>query len=259
MIKTRIVQNITSALAHWSYSLRLGNRTTLSIEDSINVLRNFSFKEKPIFRQNNTIAPAFDLQVIVPVYNTENYLDDCINSLLNQKTEFTFQVIAVDDGSTDESRKILDKYADHPLLTVIHQENGGVSKARNRALERIAGKYVMFVDSDDKLPDGSIQKLLEVAYKYNAEIVEGGHQLFSSTISEVIYRHSDSTTICASRNLFGYPWGKVIRSDKLRTFCFPNGFVFEDTVMRTLLYPTCSVVYTIPDSIYIYIGITVQE
>lgn len=252
MIGSKIKSKIIKKLVFLKYAFELKHQTKLSSEKAMCVLKKFYPKEKPLFRQKNTTEPTVDLQIIVPIYNVEKYLDDCICSLLNQKTDFTYRVVVINDGSTDGSGLILEKYKEHSLITTIQQMNSGVSKARNTALQRISGKYVMFVDSDDMLPENSIQSLLEVAYKYDAEIVEGGYQLFNSAEWGSICRHSDRITKCIGNELFGYPWGKIIRNDRLSDFCFPEGFLFEDTVMRTLLYPSCSTTYTIPDIVYYY-------
>lgn len=252
MIGSKIKSIITNKLEILKYAFVLKHRTNLSSEEAMCVLKKFYPKDKPLFHQKNTTEPTVDLQIIVPVYNVEKYLDDCICSILNQKTTFSYSVVLVNDGSTDGSGLILEKYKEQPSFTIIHQKNSGLSNARNTALNRISGNYVMFVDSDDMLPENAIQSLLEVAYKYDAEIVEGGHQLFNSESWENICSHSDKIIKCVGNELFGFAWGKVIRSDRLSDFCFPEGFLFEDTVMRTLLYPSCSTTYTIPDIVYYY-------
>lgn len=260
MIGAKIKSIIIHKLERLKYTCALKKRTNLSSEEAMCVLREFYPKDKPLFHQKNATEPTVDLQIIVPVYNVEKYLDDCISSIINQNTTFSYSVVLVDDGSTDGSEGILEKYKKYPLITTIRQMNGGVSKARNFALQRIFGYYVMFMDSDDILPENSIQRLLETAFKYDAEIIEGGHQLFDSAGWGSICRHSDKATKCDGSELYGYPWGKVIRNDRLSDFCFPVGFLFEDTVMRTLLYPSCSTAYTIPDIVYYYrnnnLGIT---
>lgn len=91
------------------------------------------------------------LSIIVPVYNVEQYLPRCIDSILAQ-TFTDFELILVDDGSSDNSGKICDEYAEKDTrIIVIHKENGGVSSARNRALDIVRGKYITFVDSDDQI------------------------------------------------------------------------------------------------------------
>ena len=91
------------------------------------------------------------LSIIVPVYNSEEYLSRCLDSILDQDMT-SYEVILVDDGSTDSSALICDRYsATDPRFRTIHKPNGGVSSARNAGLNLAKGEYVMFVDSDDVL------------------------------------------------------------------------------------------------------------
>ena len=89
------------------------------------------------------------VSVIVPVFNKEKYLGDCLDSLINQTLE-EIEVICVDDGSSDGSASILEEYScNDSRIKVFRQENGGPGSARNKALKKAAGKYVLFVDADD--------------------------------------------------------------------------------------------------------------
>lgn len=100
------------------------------------------------------------LSFILPVYNVEAYLPQCLDSILQQATE-ECEAILVDDGATDSSGAICDRYAlKYPNVKVIHKPNGGLSSARNAGMEPAVGKYVCFVDSDDYVEDGTVQKLL---------------------------------------------------------------------------------------------------
>lgn len=99
------------------------------------------------------------ISVIVPVYNGEEYLGECIESILRQ-THGDLELIIVDDGSTDGSAEICDEYAGKDKrVKVYHQENGGASRARNLGLEKARGEYVMFVDADDWLEDEALERL----------------------------------------------------------------------------------------------------
>ena len=108
-------------------------------------------ENRNVMEENNT-KPK--ISVIVPVYNVEKYLRRCVDSILTQ-TFTDFEVLLIDDGSTDGSGKICDEYAKKDKrVRVFHKENGGVSSARNLGLDNVRGRYVTFVDADDKIsPD----------------------------------------------------------------------------------------------------------
>lgn len=103
------------------------------------------------------------LSIIIPVYNLESYIDACIKSVYSQGVdELLFEVVAVDDGSTDNSLNLLHGYAStHTNLQVIGEKNGGVSSARNHALKECRGKYITFLDGDDELHDGAVQAIID--------------------------------------------------------------------------------------------------
>ncbi len=114
------------------------------------------------------------ISVIVPVYNLEQYLGRCLDSLFAQ-THRELEVIAVDDGSTDSSPKILDEYAQRePRLKVIHKPNGGVSSARNAGLAAATGDFIGFCDGDDIVEPGMYERLLANLLKYDADISHCG-------------------------------------------------------------------------------------
>ena len=106
------------------------------------------------------------ISVIVPVYNVEKVLYHCIDSILNQSF-VDFEILLVNDGSTDNSGRICDKYAEKDTrVKVIHKQNGGVSSARNAGIEAAQGEYICFVDSDDYLESNYLKELIETKKKY---------------------------------------------------------------------------------------------
>ncbi len=108
---------------------------------------------------NQTNNKTVKLSFILPVYNVQAYLAECVESIIGQIEEGC-EVILVNDGSTDNSGKICDEYAlKYPFVKVIHKENGGLSSARNAGLERAKGEYVAFVDSDDKIAANSVKEI----------------------------------------------------------------------------------------------------
>ena len=112
------------------------------------------------------------VSVTVPVYNVAKYLPRCLETILNQNFS-SFEVICVDDGSTDGSSKILKDYAKrYPQLKIIHQSNQGLSVARNTAMKEAIGKYIMFVDADDFLYSrNALDYLYSYAEFHNSDVV----------------------------------------------------------------------------------------
>lgn len=226
-------------------------RSNTSVEEAESGLQSFLHKEPPSFVQTNNINPQYDVMIIIPVYNAEKYLEQAINSILTQETKYTYQAVFIDDGSTDGSYEIL-KRCLFPPHVYIFTKNQGVAAARNTALRDITGRYVMFLDSDDYLSPNAIEQLVSVADENSADIVEGGHVFFDVKGISEANTHGDTIHEIAHQNLYGFPWGKMIRSNLLKTFCFPQGYLFEDTVMATLLHPSAKIIMSVPTVVYYY-------
>lgn len=118
------------------------------------------------------MSRSIALSIIIPVYNVENYLSECLNSVYNIPISST-EIICIDDGSTDNSIKILQKHASvHPNLTIIQQDHSGASAARNHGIDIAKGEYIFFLDSDDYILSGeNLKKALYLASSQNADIV----------------------------------------------------------------------------------------
>ena len=111
------------------------------------------------------------ISVIVPVYNVAEDLPRCLNSILAQKHS-NIEIIAVDDGSSDHSGKVLDEYAQmHPNIRVIHKENGGVGSARNTGIDNAIGQYILFIDSDDYIEPNYVETHIQAMVDNHADIV----------------------------------------------------------------------------------------
>ena len=113
------------------------------------------------------------ISIIVPVYNVAGFLREALDSLISQ-TYANIEIIIVDDGSTDDSDTICNEYKKDPRVTVLHQENKGLSEARNSGLEAMTGDYVAFLDSDDALKPGAIAKILSIAKEFSPDIILHG-------------------------------------------------------------------------------------
>lgn len=115
------------------------------------------------------------ISIIVPVYNTDKYLRECLNSICSQKN-IKSEIILVDDGSIDNSGEICDEYAQkHTNIKVIHQKNAGAGAARNAGLDIMTGEYLCFVDSDDYIADDMYETLLQAIIKTDSDIACCGH------------------------------------------------------------------------------------
>lgn len=125
---------------------------------------------------------GISLSFIVPVYNVEKYLRECIDSIFDESADDNeFEVIAVDDGSTDSSPEILKTYAHHKNFRMILQKNAGPSVARNAGINAASGKYIAFVDSDDFLLPGAVPALLGLARESDCDIIEFDYETTNET------------------------------------------------------------------------------
>ncbi|MBQ8994539.1 MAG: glycosyltransferase family 2 protein [Oscillospiraceae bacterium] len=121
------------------------------------------------------------VSIVIPVYNVEKYIDQCLQSAINQTME-AIEIICIDDGSTDRSGEILDRYAEKDArIKVIHQKNGGYGKAMNAGLREAKGEFFCILESDDFLLEDSCELLYKAAIKYDAEIVRADYYDFSTT------------------------------------------------------------------------------
>ena len=180
-------------------------------------------------------APQRDVDVIIPVYNAAAYLQACLDSVFSQQTNYSFHVIAVDDGSTDGSGRILDACADS-RLTVIHQENRGAAAARNRGILASSAARLFFLDADDLMTPGCLQTLLDTAAAQRADLVEAGYITVSAE-NKTLDTPSHFTGERDPRDCNGFTPGKLWSRSQFSIVCFPEGCGYEDSVLAQLLLP----------------------
>ncbi len=194
----------------------------------------------------------YDLQVVIPAYNMEKYIEECVDSVVNQKTDYKYVVYIIDDGSKDGTLEILKKYNKYSNIKVISKSNGGVSTARNAGIDRIVANYIMFIDSDDYLAEGCIQALMEKAYETEADIVSGAHERLING-KKVLYTHYDCDKYVDDYSKIpGMPWGKVYKSELVSNVIYPEKYWFEDTIIRFMLIDRAKSIYYINKSVYVY-------
>ena len=196
-------------------------------------------------------SPEYDLSVIIPAYNSEKWVRKALDSIIDQVTRYKFEIIVVDDGSTDGTAHILDEY-NFENVKVIHQENRGFSGARNTGLTVNQGKYIMFVDSDDYLLPDAIEKLLFCAMENNADVVCGNYRCeYDTGDIKYISKYSNGE-IEPLGNIHGQPWGKVYRREIFNHLKFPEKYWFEDSIFAQIVWPMCKKCLTISDTVYSY-------
>lgn len=248
-IRGGVIKKITGFQIPFASSL-----CNLEYEDAIEYLMRKSKKPSGIVEAHNKVNPQYDLQIIIPAYNAEKYIEKCINSVLSQKTQYTYVITIINDGSTDKTSQILSKYFDNEHVVIINQLNKGFSGARNCGLKNLKGNYIMFVDSDDWICEDSIEKLMNKAIEYDADIVEGSVLLVDDSGRTLSRKHhlNSCNEVDYAKTLWGQPWGKVIRSIVFEKLCFPEGFWYEDSIFEYCIYPFWKKKYTIEDDVYSY-------
>ena len=206
--------------------------------------------------QHDMKETDYDLEIIVPCYNVELYVEECLASILSQETAFSYCVTAVNDGSTDRTGEILKKYAHLENVNVITQRNRGLSGARNAGIGQARGRYLLFADSDDMLLPGAIEALMRLAAKTGADIVDSGHRYvadrkkggFGNRVKASVYDFLQRPLRLAydehSPGVTGYPCGKVLKRELFHRVEFPEGYWFEDTVVWMILEPLCKTTAT---------------
>lgn len=212
------------------------------------------------------ISPFFS--IIIPVYNVEKYLKKCIDSILCQSFK-NYEIIIVDDGSTDNSPFICDSYKDNENIIVIHKENGGQASARNIALDLAKGLYVMFVDSDDYWNDiDGLKNIFNRIEKHGNDVVLfGGTQQDLVTGIHISYRNNYELSIFNKNKTeildYLYKSGKfpssswimavkksLIENNELR---FPEGVTAEDVIWVNNIMVLCHSLGAINDVLYVYV------
>lgn len=168
------------------------------------------------------------VSIIIPVYNVEKYLPECLDSVVNQ-TYKELQIIVVDDGSTDSSGEICDQYAEKDnRITVIHQVNAGAANAKNTGLDNVKGEYLAFVDSDDWVELNWIETLINAMEKYDVDVVECGFDnIFVNAVEEgKVYKEEILTTEDYFKQ-YNENWVSVIFWNKLFRAELTDGIRFR--------------------------------
>lgn len=201
-----------------------------------------------------------EISIVVPVYNVERYLSECLDSIRDQ-TFKNWECILVDDGSPDGSGEICDRYAaSDSRFRVIHRENGGLSAARNTGLKACRGRYIGFVDSDDSVKENMFERLLCLIKEWDADVAEvsfisrfttwSSDKHLVSTV-EVLDRGHVALELLYSRKIPSYVWNKLFKREVI-TVDFPEGQVFEDVYVMSRWIDNIHKMVISPEPLYLY-------
>ncbi len=207
------------------------------------------------------------ISIVVPIYNVEKYLDDCIKSIIGQ-TYKNIEIILVDDGSTDKSGEVCENYAKYDKrIKVIHKENGGLSDARNEGLKIANGQYITFIDSDDYVNEEFVEILYKSIKKYNADISICNYDLIEEKstyrkenkknikdITQLDNKECLKRTYSNEKGMEFLAWAKLYNKDLFVKNCiiYPKGKIHEDTYTTyKLIYYSKNIVYN-DVSLYYY-------
>lgn len=209
------------------------------------------------------------ISVLMPAYNVEKYIAASLDSLL-QQTYQDFEIVVVNDGSTDQTGSILESYRKRdPRVRVIHQENQGISVTRNRTLELAEGDYITFIDSDDTVKPEYLEKLYETALEKDADMVfcpyygfleekgtfqmpllEDGY-LTKEFTGEELY-HVAYTPVNTYEVVSAVIWGKLLKRSLLDGIVFPAGKVHEDNFTTYKIYLKAKRIIYYNEALYMY-------
>ena len=204
----------------------------------------------------------------IPVYNVAEYLPQCLDSILNQTFQ-DFEVILVDDGSTDNSFDICQEYvAKDSRFRLIHQENKGLAGARNTIIKNVKTEFISWVDSDDWIEENYLELLVDTQAKTNADMVTMGHKtyrddnIYISNYADIFSKYQDSENAIPAKYMIedlirfnlmlsGY-WGGIDRTSIYKGVFCKEGYNHEDISSKHKLYLRANKIIAIPDMMYVY-------
>lgn len=198
------------------------------------------------------------VSIIIPVYNCENYVEACIESVRQQKYT-NIEIILINDGSTDRSGEICEMIAQQDnRVVVLHQKNQGVAAVRNRGIESATGEYITFVDSDDKISVHYVEKLLEAMHQRKADISICDMCCYESEldskgkIPNVKLDREQALEDLFMDRIQSFMCGKLFRKDVLAGIRLPIGMSFDDHYTMPQIFLNANSVACIPDKLYYY-------
>jgi len=202
-----------------------------------------------------------ELSIVIPIYNMEQTLGRCIESVLEQSFH-DYEILLVDDGSMDNSSIICDEYSGRDSrIKVFHKNNGGLSSARNLGIVNAVGKYITFIDSDDKIAPDTLFHLMETLHNHqDYDILEYPVYVhYGSSSKQKLLTFQPSVYRCMTDYWFEtkayqhtYAWNKIYKRELFCSVSFPEGRLFEDVFTLPKLLDKCMTIATTDKGLYYY-------
>ena len=193
---------------------------------------------------------SLDVSIIVPCYNVSNYISECIESLISQKTDISYEIIVINDGSTDDTLDMIKKYDDDKIY-LIDQLNKGISYTRNVGVANSRGKYLIFVDSDDYVSENYVDVLYKKAVSEKADIVGCEYKIFRSDsrkcISRIKVKNQNDI-----KKMNGCFWGKIFDRNLFSNVLEPLNYWYEDSIVKHIIFPKSKCIKMVNDCYYYY-------
>ena len=198
------------------------------------------------------------ISVIIAAYNIERFIEKCVDSILSQ-TFSDYEIILIDDGSTDQTPEICDRLAKKSKkITVIHQPNRGLSEVRNRGIRESTGEYIALIDGDDYVSFDFLEKLLNAATKNGADIAGCGfktipvRRVYPTRSGVITGKKATIDLLTEQENYQIVSWNKLYKRELFRDITFPAGLRNEDNFVTYKLLSRSKKVAYLEDLLYFY-------
>ena len=211
--------------------------------------------------------PKNEISIILPVYNKQKYILNILQDIQEQIFE-EFECIIIDDGSTDDSGRLCDEFARNDLrFKIIHIKNQGVSHARNIGIKKATGKYITFIDADDRIEPCYLKSLYIAANESRADVVIASYEKWWAEKDkrvkvELPYSRlwkmkdllSDFAETQKKTGIYGFCWGKLLRAESIKDMWFDENYILaEDFEYYLRIYPKISTIYFNNECSYCYL------
>lgn len=205
------------------------------------------------------------LSIIIPVYNSQIYLDECLKSIVSNDLD-QVEILIINDGSTDNSAKIIERYANkYKHITYYHRENRGVSSSRNFGLKKSTGKWVWFIDSDDIIQTKSLKRICKLLVSTDLDIFLFQYTEFEDKVNNKMSSKSclnnldkeiskyDAMESLINSKYATFPWNKIFKRNLFSNITFPEDRSFtEDMAVIYKLYAKATLFFITSESLYFY-------